>query len=167
MVGSWALEFGSCRADNPIRTGAGGVRTFMKKVTVIDTNLVSLWYYPDAKIVHHQIKGFLSGQPFRDFLMAGSEMMRKHGGEKWLSDDRACPVVRPEDIDWGDAVWFPQLAASGWKYWAIVPPAKMVGQAVIKELTTKYAKQGVTSQWFTDPYDAMTWLQRQGTSAAA
>jgi hypothetical protein len=139
----------------------------MKKVTVIDTNLVSLWYYPDAKIVHHQIKGFLSGQPFREFLMAGSEILRKNGGEKWLSDDRACPVVRPEDIDWGDAVWFPQLAASGWKYWAIVPPAKMVGQAVIKELNAKYAKQGVTSQWFTDPYDAMTWLQRQGTSAAA
>jgi hypothetical protein len=43
----------------------------------------------------------------------------------------------------------------------------MVGQAVIKELSTKYAKQGVTSQWFTDPHDAMAWLVRQGTSAAA
>jgi hypothetical protein len=139
----------------------------MKKVTVIDTNLVSLWYYPDAKIVHHQIKGFISGQPFRDFLMAGSELMKKHGAEKWLSDDRDCPVVRPEDIDWGDAHWFPQTAAAGWRYWAIVAPAKMVGQAVIKELTIKYAKQGVTSQWFTDPHDAMAWLVKQGTSAAA
>jgi hypothetical protein len=139
----------------------------MKKITVIDTNLVSLWYYPDAKIVHHKFKGFVSGQPFREFLMAGTELMRTHGAEKWLSDDRDCPVVRPEDIDWGDAHWFPATAACGWKYWAIVQPAKLVGHAVVKELSIKYAKAGITSQWFTDPHEAMDWLVKQGKSAAA
>jgi hypothetical protein len=133
----------------------------MAKVTVIDDELVTLWYHPDKKIVHHQIKQFISGQRFRDFLMAGSDLMRKHKAHKWLSDDRDCPVVRPEDIDWGDAVWFPETAKSGWKYWAIVQPAKTVGQVVIKDLAAKYAKAGVTSKWFTDPNDAMWWLESQ------
>jgi hypothetical protein len=139
----------------------------MKKVNVIDTPLVSLWYYPDEKIVHHQIKGFIGGQPFRDFLMAGTALMKKHGAQKWLSDDRDCPVVRPEDIEWGDVHWFPQTAASGWKYWAIVQPAKMIGKAMLKDLSIKYAKHGVASQWFSDPHDAMVWLAKQGKSAAA
>ena len=139
----------------------------MSKVTVIDTNLVSLWYYPDTKIVHHQIKQFISGQPFREFLMAGTDLMRKHGADKWLSDDRDCPVVRPEDIDWGDAHWFPETAACGWKYWAIVQPAKAVGQMMIKDLANKYAKHGVTSQWFTDPRDAMWWLESRSRSSMA
>ena len=130
-----------------------------KRISVLDTPQVSLWYYPEEKIVHHQLKAFLSGQPFRDFLMAGTALFEQHGAQKWLSDDRGCPVVRPEDIDWGDAVWFPRTAAAGWKYWAIVRPEKIVAQAVVKELTEKYAKHGVTSQWFKDPADALWWLQ--------
>jgi len=130
-----------------------------KRTTVLDTPQVSLWYYPEDRIVHHQIKQFISGQPFREFLLAGTRLFELHRAEKWLSDDRKCPVVRPEDIDWGDAEWFPRTAAAGWKYWAIVRPQKLVGQAVVKELSEKYARQGVTSQWFEDPADALWWLQ--------
>ena len=90
----------------------------MQKVTIIDTDLVGLWYYPDKKIVHHKIKQFITGRPFREFLMAGTDLIEKHHAEKWLSDDRDCPVVRPEDIDWGDTHWFPKTAAAWWKYWA-------------------------------------------------
>jgi hypothetical protein len=134
----------------------------MAKVTIIDSPQAALWFHPDKKIVHHQIRQFISGQPFRDLLMAGTNLMRTHGCEKWLSDDRDCPVVRPEDIDWGDAVWFPETAKCGWRYWAIVQPAKTVGQVVIKDLAAKYAKAGVSSKWFTDPADAMWWLESQG-----
>ena len=61
----------------------------------------------------------------------------------------------------GDAHWFPETAACGWKYWAIVQPAKAVGKMMIKDLSNKYARHGVTSQWFTDPRDAMWWLESQ------
>jgi hypothetical protein len=133
----------------------------MAKQTIIDSEFVSLWYHPEKKIVHHKIKQFVSGDPFRAFLMAGTDLMRKHGATKWLSDDRDCPVVRPEDIEWGDAVWFPETAACGWKHWAIVQPAKTVGQVVVKDLAAKYAKAGVASKWFADPNDALWWLERQ------
>lgn len=132
-----------------------------KKITVLDTDLVAVWYYPEDKIVHHQIKQFISGQPFRDFLNAGAAIFEQYRAEKWLSDDRGSPVIRPEDIDWGDKNWFPRVAAAGWKYWAIVRPDKAVAQMVMKDLSAKYAKSGVTSKWFTDPDDALWWLRSQ------
>ena len=88
-----------------------------KKITVVETPLVGLWYYPGGEIVHHQIKQFISGQPFRDFLNAGADLFERYRAEKWLSDDRGCPVVRPKHR-LGHAVWFPRIAAAGWKYWA-------------------------------------------------
>ena len=133
----------------------------MQKITIVDTPLVSLWYHPDSKIVHHKIKQFVCGAPFKEFLLAGTELIKKHHAEKWLSDDRDCPVVRPEDIDWGDTHWFPQTALAGWKYWAIVTPDKTVGKVMIRDLAAKYAKHGVTSKWFTDPDEALKWLEAQ------
>ena len=130
-----------------------------KKITILDTPQVSLWYYPDDRIVHHQIKQFITGQPFRDFLLAGTALVEQHRAEKWLSDDRGCPVVPPVDIDWADTEWFPRTAAAGFKYWAVVLPEKTVAQAGIRQLSDKFAKLGVTSKWFTDPRDALWWLQ--------
>ena len=130
-----------------------------KKITILDTTQVSLWYYPDDRIVHHQIKQFITGQPFRDFLLTGTALVEQHRAEKWLSDDRGCPVIRPADIDWADAEWFPRTAAAGLKSWAVVLPEKTVGQAMIRQLSDKFAKQGVTSKWFTNPADALWWLR--------
>ena len=130
-----------------------------KKITVLDTKLVSLWYYPDDKVVHTQIKQFITGEPFKEFLLAGTALVEQHRAEKWLSDDRSCPVIHPADIDWADAVWFPRTAAAGWKYWAVVQPEKTVGQAMVKQLLDKFARRGVMSKWFTDPADALWWLQ--------
>jgi hypothetical protein len=130
-----------------------------KKVTVLDTPQVALWYYPEDRIIHHEIKQFLSGKSLRDFLRTVAGLFEQHRAEKWLSDDRRVPVIRPGDIDWGDADWFPRAASAGWKYWAIVRPEKLVGQAVMRELSEKYARHGVTSEWFNDPADALWWLQ--------
>ena len=139
----------------------------MQPLTIIESPYATLWYHPGPGIVHHQIHKFISGQVFRDLLLAGLDVLQKHRAQKWLSDDRANAVLRPEDVDWSHQYWFPHTVKAGWKYWAIVQPAKMVGHAVVKELSTKYAKQGVTSQWFNDPHAAMGWLLKQGKSAAA
>ena len=131
----------------------------MPQITIIDTPLVSLWYHPERKIVHHQIKQFIAGDAFKEFLLAGTELIRKHRAEKWLSDDRGCPVFRPEDTEWGTMHWFPQTALAGWKYWAIVQPDKTVGKVMIKNMAKIFAKYGVTSQTFQDAHEGLFWLE--------
>ncbi len=36
----------------------------MNRTTEIDNEFVTMWYYPDEKIVHHQFHKFISGGRF-------------------------------------------------------------------------------------------------------
>jgi hypothetical protein len=133
----------------------------MPPVTIIDNPYATLWYHPEKRIVHHQIHQFISGDVFRELLLAGTNVLIKHHAQKWLSDDRNNAVLRPEDVEWSHEFWFPQTARAGWKYWAIVQPVKTVGQVTMKNLASTYGTHGITSKNFTDPSDAMWWLESQ------
>ena len=133
----------------------------MPAVTILDTPFATLWYHPEKRIVHHQIHQFISGSVFRELLLAGTEVLVKNQAQKWLSDDRANAVLRPEDVEWSHEHWFPQTARAGWKYWAIVQPVKTVGQVTMKSLASTYGQYGITSKSFTDLADAMWWLESQ------
>ena len=130
-------------------------------VTVLQTPNVSLYYHQGSRIVHHEIRRFITGQDFRDLLNAGSDLLRKNAARKWLSDDRGQWVLAKEDLDWSEAHWAPQTAKAGWKYWAIVRAEKVLAKVAMETLVAKYAKLGVKAQFFTDPNDALAWLEKQ------
>lgn len=133
----------------------------MPPTTILDTPFVTLWYHADKKIIHHQVHKFIFGKEFRDFLMAGTEAMKKNKAKKWLSDDSALTVLPNDDMEWGRTTWFPQTVQAGWKYWAIVQPEKTLGQIGIKQLVEQYAAGGITAKFFSDPDEAMKWLEAQ------
>ena len=130
-------------------------------ITIIHNPCVTLWYHPDKKIVHHQIHKFISGKEFREFLLAGADVLKKNLARKWLSDDRGNMVLGKADLEWSQTEWAPQCARSGWKYWAIVRPEKVLATVAMESLVSKYAKLGVSAQFFDDPRDALTWLEKQ------
>jgi hypothetical protein len=132
----------------------------MPAMTIIDDANISMWYYPESKILHHQIHRFFCGKPFRDALNKGVEVFRKYGAHKWLSDDRGIPALSKEDLEWGHKDWFPRVLKSGWKYWAIVMPEKVVGQITIKRLMEDYSAQGVTTRVFSSVNEAKDWLEK-------
>jgi hypothetical protein len=133
----------------------------MTKETVIDNEFCSMWYYPDKKIVHHKIHKFIFGETFQKFILSGTELIKKHHATKWLSDDRDSPVLRKEDMDWGEIHWFPQTIAAGWKYWAIVMPQKALGQMNMQALAEVYGKKGIIVEFFLTPDEGMKWLENQ------
>ena len=131
----------------------------MPAITVLDNPNISMWYYPESKILHHQIHRFFYGKEWRDSLDRGVEVFQKYGAQKWLSDDREVTALTKEDLEWGETDWFPRVAKCGWKYWAIIMPEKVVGQMTIKKLADKYSAQGVKTRVFSSPDDAKTWLE--------
>ncbi len=133
----------------------------MDTITLYDDDQVTVWYRPNGKIIHHQMHKYTYGKSFRDALMAGADAMQKYGANKWLSDDRNNPVVKPEDIEWGNKFWQPKILAAGWKFWAIVQPEQYLAQLRMIKLADQYSKLGVTVHLFTDPEDAMEWLLKQ------
>jgi hypothetical protein len=129
---------------------------------ILDTESVSLRYYPQKKIVHHELRRFVHGEQFRQVLEKGLELFKKHGACKWLSDDRGNGPLKPADADWALTDWAPRVMAAGWRYWAVVMPGKVLGQMNMRRWVDTYAKQGVTVMAFVDPNEAMAWLENQG-----
>lgn len=133
----------------------------MPAETIVNNPFVTVWYHPDSKIVHSKVHKFITGREFKEFLIAGKDALVRHKAKKWLSDDRGSTVLRQEDVEWGNQNWFPECVRHGWKYWAIVQPEKVLAQTKMEELVKKFADHGVTSKFFTNDRDAMTWLERQ------
>ncbi len=131
----------------------------MSAITVLENEYASLWYHPEAKVVHHQFHKYMFGDAFRSVLTTGVEVMKKNGAHKWLSDDRNNSALSPEDTDWGLTVWTPQVMAAGWRYWAVVLPEKAVGQMNMKRFIEDYSTRGIKVQVFSDPDKALKWLE--------
>jgi hypothetical protein len=135
------------------------------RITKIENEHALLWYYPNQRIIHHQFLQPISGEAFQSVLMAGLDLMREHGAEKWLSDDRNNSILPAEDSAWSQDYWLPRAYQAGWKYWAVLPPAKARGRINMQRLMDFVGEQRkVKIQIFSDPDDAWQWLLQQGPS---
>jgi hypothetical protein len=123
-----------------------------------ENEYATLWYHPGVKVVHHKIHKFMPSGTFRDFLMAGAGVLEKHLATKWLSDDRNNTVVNNDDREWARTVFNPRIVKAGLKYWAIVPPERVIGQMQIQAIVTERAALGVTVDIFKDEAAALEWL---------
>lgn len=133
----------------------------MSAIRIFDHEQITIWYYPEKKIIHHQIHKYVYGQVYRDAMMAGLEGMKKYGAHKWLSDDRKNPVIAPEDRTWSKEVWHPLVIKAGWKYWAIVQPDRVIAKTRIERIADMVALSGLAVRIFSDVDDAMAWLEQQ------
>ncbi len=131
----------------------------MDRDIIIDNEFLTLWYYPGEKIVHHQIHKYIFGAPLREGLLRGAELLKTHGATKWLSDDRNNSALHPSDMEWGRTFWFPLVCEAGWKYWAMLPPLKVLGQMNLKNLSKVSETNGISVAVFKGLEEAMAWLR--------
>ena len=135
---------------------AGDLST--SQILVFESPLISVWAYPERKMIHHQMKGYCAGKDLQDALIKGVEAMELHHATKWLSDDRQNGALPPDGAAWAANVWFPRTKAAGWKHWAVVQPVKILGQLNMERFVKRYAELGIDARMFSDPDEAMTWL---------
>jgi hypothetical protein len=134
--------------------------------TILDDESVALHYHVRHRIVHHELRKFVHGPQFRNVLEKGLELFIKHGANRWLSDDRGNGPLKPADADWALNDWAHRVMAAGWRYWAVVMPEKVLGQMNMKRWIATYAAQGVIVRPFTNPDDALAWLEQPSPPAA-
>jgi hypothetical protein len=131
----------------------------MSKTEIFKNDQISVFYYPDDKIIHHQCHKQCAGQPFREAILAATATLEAHKATKWLSDDRLNPSLTPDDQKWAAEVWQPRILKAGWKSWALVLPQQALGQMRMNVMVMQYAKLGVTAKTFSDPAQALAWLK--------
>jgi hypothetical protein len=133
-----------------------------EKLTLIENEYASLWYYPATAIIHHQFLQPVFGDVFRSVLMTGLELMKKHGAQKWLSDDRQNTILPPDDAAWSQERWLEQAYQAGWKYWAVVPPVNARGRINMERLVAFVGEnKRMRIQIFRNPDKAWQWLVNQ------
>ena len=131
----------------------------MSEVMILDNKNATMKYYPESKILHHEMHQFFFGQEFRDVMNKGVEVFKQYGANKWLSDDRKVSAWSQEDLEWGDKDWFPRVQMSGWKYWAIIMPEQAIGQITMKKMVERYTTRGVQTRIFASPEEGKKWLE--------
>jgi hypothetical protein len=132
------------------------------RITQLDNEYACLWYYPEEGIIHHQFLQPVAGETFRSVLMTGLRLMREHGVDKWLSDDRNNTILPAEDSAWAQEYWQPRAVEAGWKYWAVLPPAKARGRINMERLTGFVDEhESVAIKTFSNPEAAWLWLARR------
>ena len=109
----------------------------------------------------HQDHQFIHGKVLRDALDAGYEVLKKYKAQKWLSDDRLNSAIPKEDTEWAFTDWSNRVIQAGWKFCAIVQPESVIGQMNVKRFAKEYLSRGVVVEMFTDPDNAMAWLEKQ------
>lgn len=133
----------------------------MPKRTIIDHEHASLWYHEEDKIIHHYFKQYTHGSVFRALLSTGADTLIEERATKWLSEDTNNGAIPPEDEEWGNNVWSERVRNAGWKFWAVVPPKKVVGKMNVERFVEWYAERGITVRVFNDADAALAWLKRQ------
>jgi hypothetical protein len=131
----------------------------MPTTTILDNEYATLWLHEEKKIVHHKVKKYVHGQNLQQLLMKGYEVLKKHGCKKWLSDDVNNGPLGKDDEAWAKSKWFPEVIKAGWKFWAIVMPAQLIGQLNMKRFVEDYAKAGITVSVFSESDKALAWLE--------
>jgi hypothetical protein len=131
------------------------------RILVYDHERISVWCYPERKLIHHQMHKACAGEIFRNALRAGLAAMREHAATRWLSDDSKHTALAPDDEDWAQDEWFPQAKAAGWKHWAVIKPESAVGRLSSARFRKWYADHGINARLFTDVDEAHAWLDEQ------
>jgi hypothetical protein len=128
-------------------------------IKVLDSEHATLWFHEESGVVHHQFKKYVYGAPFREVLERGLDLMNEKKARKWLSDDRKNSALIPQDAEWAQSDWSPRVHAAGWKYWAIVLPENVIGKMNMQQFIDDQSSGGVTVQVFSDPNQALGWLE--------
>jgi hypothetical protein len=131
----------------------------MSTLTIMDSEAATLWFHPEAGIVHHRFKRPVSGEELKQVFEGGLALFVAHGAKKWLSDDRANHELAPDDARWARDDWAPRVAEAGWDYWAIVLPRSVVATMDMKTHMDHGVRLGVDVQVFSDPLLALAWLE--------
>lgn len=130
----------------------------MERIKVVDLPEMTLWYHADKRVVHHQMHRRPPITVLESVLEKGLEVLKERGAQKWLSDDRKGGALPRSHQEWAATNWGPRMAEIGWRYWALLPPQRAIGQLSMQRLQKTYSSLGVTVEVFSDYYEALGWL---------
>jgi hypothetical protein len=101
---------------------------------------------------------FAEGNPYREGLEAGLELVQKKQAGNWLADLREMGTVASEDQEWTDQEWFPRAMESPLERMAIIQPESVVAEMSVDSIMQEVGDGALTSHHFDNRSEAEDWL---------
>lgn len=118
-------------------------------------------YDPPSDTVEMHWKSFVSGEPFREGLNRGLEVVEDTGASNWFADLRDLGTVDQDDQAWSNEDWFPRAIAAGLESMAIVKPESVVAEMSVDNIMQEVEGADLTTYTVDDPEEARDWLDDQ------
>lgn len=133
----------------------------MQKISLYDSEYITVEYWEDKKLIHHVVHQPISGQleMFKEALNIGTEAMQKYQVHKWLSDNRKNDRFTQAGKEWFDE-WQARTMKAGWKYWATIVPESLAGAGTLMPIMEELYNRGLRMMVFTDMEQAVEWLDK-------
>jgi len=138
----------------------------MSKITIYDSEYITVEYWEHKKSIYHTIHQPISAQLeiFKEALNAGTDALQKYQIHKWLSDDRKNDPLTQAGNEWSFSEWQPRTLKAGWKYWAAVVPQSLVAAGTLMPAMEELFKLGLRMMVFASVEEAIVWLDQMHDS---
>jgi len=100
----------------------------------------------------------VSGE-YKKALNEGLYWLKESQARKWVGLVRVLGVIEPEDKQWEEDVWFPQVLALGIDKIAIVTSEIYFNQEILKDNRRVTGFIQLTPCYFTDLEEAILWIK--------
>jgi hypothetical protein len=104
---------------------------------------------------------FAEGEPFREGLDAGLDLVKQEGAENWLADLKDLGTVDQDDQEWSNQDWFPRAMETTLTNMAIVQPESVVANMSVENIMQEVGDGAITTHYFDDRAEAEDWLAAQ------
>ena len=106
-------------------------------------------------------KSYVEGDPARQGLDRGLDLLRRKRTTRWLADVRLLGPVRQVDQKWINQDWFPRAITAGLRCMATVMPKSSVARLSVKQIMSKVNEVDILTASFDDLDQARAWLRAQ------
>lgn len=111
-----------------------------------------------TEAVHMDWHDFADGEPYREGLDAGLDLVEERDATRWLADLRDLGVVSEEDKQWSNEEWFPRALESSLSSMAIVRPESVIADMAVDDIMQEVGDGEITVKNFEDIDAARKWL---------
>lgn len=106
-------------------------------------------------------KGYVEGEPARQGLDCGLELLRRKRANRWLADVRRLGPVRQVDQQWINQDWFPRVIRAGLRFIATVTPQTAIARMSVRQIMSKVNEIDISTANCDDLEQARLWLRAQ------
>lgn len=118
-----------------------------------------IYYIEESRCVHLDWDGFCNSDEFREACNASLSLLIEKGADKMIADNTKAKVLKSEDQQWMNDIWFPKAFAAGFHTSAVVVSKDIFRDMAVKKIVNDMDKDKFTVHFFDNYEQALIWIK--------